>query len=458
MRHQAFEPVLEDTLSTWDAVKGYAWEVVNLLDVFKKKYIDNVFERFKVRWVYDGRAQKVKAGECPLDTFAPTVRHATHKCLVANATLNGAAPTTLSSRAYIERVAKEELDKPLSAYPQYDTPAAPDLYKHYEAALASRADVDPALAKSYPRKCGKVVFTMPSCRADCALAIGLCTRCLKFPTPEMDAALDRIIVFQAQHADDGPTYGVGDNLGLRAYVDSDWQVDCSTTGWCIMYAGAVVAYGSKRQHCIALSSTEAEIMAASQAAAELLYIRGLLTEMGVDLGGPTTLYVDNSGAVELSKDLKSCQRSRHIERRYLKVRELVAAGHIKVVYCPTADNHADALTKPLAKEPFRRHADALLNIRNVTPVPSPRLRQRTFDVEAAYLQGEFDGQTLYARPPPGYRTHIRGIPVVWMLKVPLYGEADAGRLWNKTLVKQLVQVQLLLSRCLSRCPSCCPGV
>ena len=74
-------------------------------------------------------------------------------------------------------------------------------------------------------------------------------------------------------------------------------------------------------------------------------------------------------------------------------------------------------------------------------MPAPRLRQRTLDVEAAYLKGTFDGQTLYARPPPGYRTYVRGIPVVWMLKVPLYGEADAGRIWNKTLVKQLVQVQ-----------------
>ena len=61
--------------------------------------------------------------------------------------------------------------------------------------------------------------------------------------------------------------------------------------------------------------------------------------------GPTILYVDNSGAVELSKDLKSCQRSRHIERRYLKVRELVAKGEIEVRYCPTKENVADALTK-----------------------------------------------------------------------------------------------------------------
>ena len=46
--------------------------------------------------------------------------------------------------------------------------------------------------------------------------------------------------------------------------------------------------------------------------------------MGEDMSEPTVLYVDNLGAVALSKDLKSCQRSRHIERRYLKVRELVA--------------------------------------------------------------------------------------------------------------------------------------
>jgi len=209
-----------------------------------------------------------------------------------------------------------------------------------------------------------------------------------------------------------------------------------------MYGNATVAYGSKRQECIALSSTEAEIMAASQAASEIMYARGLLAEMGVLLDGPTTLWVDNSGAVELSKDMKSCKRSRHIERRYLKVRELVAQGHIVVKYKPTADNRADVLTKPLPPAVHRAHADALMNRYNVTPVPSPTMRQRTFDVEAAYLKGKFEASEVHhVRPPPGYRTFIRGVPVVWRLKVPLYGEADAGRIWNRTLVHQLVDVQ-----------------
>ena len=102
-------------------------------------------------------------------------------------------------------------------------------------------------------------------------------------------------------------------------------------------------------------------MAASQAAAEIMYFRGiLLRELGRELDAPTTLYVDNrAGAIELSKDMKSCKRSRHIERRYLKIRELVADGDIVVEYVASAENHADMLTKPLDSEAFGYHLTAL---------------------------------------------------------------------------------------------------
>ena len=100
-------------------------------------------------------------------------------------------------------------------------------------------------------------------------------------------------------------------------------------------------------------------MAASQAATETMYFRGLLYEFGRELE-PTVLYVDNQGAVELSKDMKSCQRSRHIERRYLKVRELVALGEIVVKHVPTEMNHSDVLTKPLDQATFNRHVAALI--------------------------------------------------------------------------------------------------
>ena len=65
------------------------------------------------------------------------------------------------------------------------------------------------------------------------------------------------------------------------------------------------------------------------------------------------------------------------------------------------------------------------------------------------MKGKFeDGEVVYARPPPNfpggtkYRIYDdRGVPLVWRLKVPLYGEADAGRIWNRTAVNQLVNIQ-----------------
>ena len=63
--------------------------------------------------------QKAKnsSAEHPLDTFAPTIRHSSHKCLVAQACMDGAANTSLSSRAYLSRIANETLPKPLAEYP-----------------------------------------------------------------------------------------------------------------------------------------------------------------------------------------------------------------------------------------------------------------------------------------------------------------------------------------------------
>ena len=129
----------------------------------------------------------------------------------------------------------------------------------------------------------------------------------------------------------------------------------------IRLAGGSIAYASKRQPCIAMSTTEAEIIAASTCACEIAYFRSLLEEMGLPQERPTTLFVDNKGAVELSRDRKSCHRSRHVDRRFFKVRELVFAGAIKVEYIPTAENPADLLTKALDQSTFYRHARTMLS-------------------------------------------------------------------------------------------------
>ena len=88
--------------------------------------------------------------------------------------------------------------------------------------------------------------------------------------------------------------------------------------------------------------------------------------MGYDVSEPTVLWVDNKGVVDLSKRPECTARSRHIERRYLKIREWVAGGHIVVKFVPTAENRADVFTKPLATNDFERHVAALFGETPVT--------------------------------------------------------------------------------------------
>ena len=92
------------------------------------------------------------------------------------------------------------------------------------------------------------------------------------------------------------------------------------------------------------------------------YFRGLLTDLGLPQDEPTVLHVDNQGAIALATDRRSCNRSRHVDRRYFKVRELVALGEISVQYIASADNPADLLTKPLPAKDHLRHSATLMNI------------------------------------------------------------------------------------------------
>ena len=286
--------------------------------------------------------------------------------LGANIKLHSRSRITLSSKAYVQQLAAKYLPDPIDSYRKLSVPAPATMVGAYERAVACKRDPQcespRRLVETYASKVGAMIYA-PSCsRVDCAYAVNMCARCLAFPTEEMDALADKIIVYMAQTSAQGITYdGTAPNANVFcAYSDSDFALGHSTTGFGLCYGNGTIEYSSKRQTSIATSSTEAEIMAASQCAFEILYYRGLLEEMGVDMSEPTTLYVDNSGAIALSKHQTSCKRSRHIHRRWLKLRELVNEGHIKVVYINTDDNPSDMLTKPLAYAKFVKHRDTLM--------------------------------------------------------------------------------------------------
>jgi len=313
-------------------------------------------------WVSDTSGERCDAELEKLGrAFKLTVKEVPDAFLGMNLSFPDPSVTELSNEAYLKKLAAEYLDKPLESY-RHGLPAERSLMDLYATAVRAKEEggrTDAQLTKRYMSTVGALLYVAPSCRPEVSHCVGILARALTFPTPELLGYAQRVIAWLARRPSEGLKFdgNATDADVLVAYSDSDWGVKQSTTGWCIHLGGAAVAWRSARQHSIAMSSTEAELIAASDAALEILYLRELLAEMGFRQKSPTVLYVDNTGAVELSRDLKSCQRSRHVERRYLKIRELVAASVIEVKAIDTKDNPADLFTKStLDNEAFTRHA------------------------------------------------------------------------------------------------------
>jgi hypothetical protein len=114
-------------------------------------------------------------------------------------------------------------------------------------------------------------------------------------------------------------------------------------------AGGPVAWGAKYQPTVALSTTEAEYMALTQAAQQILWMYSAMFEVGFPQLKPARLYGDNVGAIALTKNTKHNARVKHIDIRHHYIRERVDDGDIVVDHIPSADNLADIFTKTLGK-------------------------------------------------------------------------------------------------------------
>ena len=123
-----------------------------------------------------------------------------------------------------------------------------------------------------------------------------------------------------------------------------------------------MSWGTKKQATIALSSCEAEIVAASEAAKEAVYLRAFLGELELAPSGPTSLAVDNQSAINVAYNPEHHSRVKHIERRHFFVREKVEDHELCVPFVRSVDNMADFFTKPLASPLFFRLRDAIMNV------------------------------------------------------------------------------------------------
>ena len=136
-----------------------------------------------------------------------------------------------------------------------------------------------------------------------------------------------------------------------AYSDADWGADIndrkSISGYVFIFAGGPIAWSSKKQTTVALSSMEAEYMALTHAAQEATWLRNLFSEIGLTLKGPIEINADNHAAIIHANEIMVLSRSKHIDIRHHFIRSSLQRGDTKLQQCGTKENLADLFTKKL---------------------------------------------------------------------------------------------------------------
>lgn len=150
---------------------------------------------------------------------------------------------------------------------------------------------------------------------------------------------------------------VNEEQGLIVYADANWAEDRenrkSNTGYVVKIFGGTVSWTCKKQDCVSTSSTEAEIIALSEASKECVAIRNILKFLNEERDGPTTIFEDNQSCINNIHSVGKSPQTKHIDSKYLYTKELIKNGIVNVIYCPSAENLADILTKALGPQKTR---------------------------------------------------------------------------------------------------------
>jgi hypothetical protein len=195
-------------------------------------------------------------------------------------------------------------------------------------------------------------------RPDIMFSVSLISRYMSKPTELHLQAAKRILRYLKGTVSYGIFYKKGGEEELLAFTDSDYAGDeedsKSTSGYVFLLSSGAVSWMSKKQPIVALSTTEAEFVAAAASACQAVWMRRVLRNLSHDQEGSTSIMCDNSSTIKLSKNPVMHGRSKHIRVRFHFLRDLAKDGEVELVYCPTQEQVADLMTKALKLEAFQK--------------------------------------------------------------------------------------------------------
>ncbi|KAG8485681.1 hypothetical protein CXB51_019023 [Gossypium anomalum] len=252
----------------------------------------------------------------------------------------------LSQKGYIEKVLcmfNMQSAKPVS------TPLA--AYFRLSSALSPQSDdeIEYMSHVPYSSAVGSLMYAMICSCPDLSYAVSAVSRYMANPGKEHWKAIQWILIYLRGTTDVCLQFGRTED-GVIGYVDADFAGDLdrrrSLTGYVFTIGGCAISWEVTLQTTVALSTTEAEYIAITEACKEVIWLKGLFSELNEDLL-ISTVFCDSQSVIFLTKDQMFHERTKHIDVRYHFVRDIIARGDIVVSKISTHENPADMMTKSL---------------------------------------------------------------------------------------------------------------
>lgn len=244
-----------------------------------------------------------------------------------------------------------------------------------------------AEAFDYLSVVGSLLHVANCVRCDVALSVGILSRHAACPGPAHVTAAKRVVQYLYNTRSLGLTYRRQANL-LKTnvplmyergqhhqadtgnvpqfFADSDYAADetrRSTMGIVTMLNGGPISWTSTLGKTVALSTCEAEVMAACSAARDALHISRMLQDLQlVPLNYTLQIAEDNSACIsQAHAGIRHIRNAKHYEVKLRFLQDLVVQKQIEFVYCPTDEQLADFFTKPLEEEKFTFFRDRIMS-------------------------------------------------------------------------------------------------
>ncbi|KAG7564986.1 Integrase catalytic core [Arabidopsis suecica] len=217
----------------------------------------------------------------------------------------------------------------------------------------------------YASVVGSLNYVQTCTRPDISFAVGMLGRYQSNPGMDHWKAAKKVLRYLQGTKELMLTYRRSDNLEVIGYSDSDYAgcVDSrkSTFGYLFLLAGGAISWKSGKQSVIATSTMEAEFVACFEATIHALWLRNFISGLRIvdSIEKPLRIYCDNSAAVFFSKNDKYSKGAKHMELKYLSVKEEVQKRRVSFEHIRTDMMVADPLTKGLPPKAFIGHVERM---------------------------------------------------------------------------------------------------